>query len=69
MLSLRGFILLASAVTLCSLGAMAAAVETTACAVREVPFVLFGVGGVGSELLRIISRHRNFHAERYVAST
>jgi hypothetical protein len=69
MLAFRSFILLASAASLCSIGVMAAAVETTACAVREVPFVLFGVGGVGSELLRIISRHRNFHAEKCVAST
>jgi len=32
---------------------------------RSVPFVLLGVGGVGSELLRSIVRARALHAERY----
>ena len=33
--------------------------------VRRVPFVLYGVGGVGSELLRSIVRARELHAARY----
>eukprot|EP00965_Chrysotila_dentata_P077590 2560265-Pleurochrysis_carterae.AAC.2 len=32
---------------------------------RQVPFVLYGVGGVGSELLRVIISSRKMHAMRY----
>jgi len=38
---------------------------TTTCATRDVPFVLFGTGGVGAALLEAIVSARSLHAERY----
>ena len=53
---------MSSAAQLFSLSAMA---EARPEGVRQVPFVLYGVGGVGSELIRSVVRARELHASRY----
>lgn len=54
----RWALLIAASVT-------ASAGDSPQMAPRNVPFVMLGVGGVGSELLRSIVRARTVHAEKY----
>ena len=48
-----------------ALRAASAEMSTQACEVRKVPYVLFGVGGVGAALVENIAAARKLHAERY----
>ena len=53
--------------TIASLALRVSATQMSSCATepREIPFVLFGAGGVGAALLKAIVGTRTLHAERY----
>ena len=56
-----------TSLTFATLALRVSATQMSSCATepREVPFVLFGTGGVGAALLKAIVGTRTLHAERY----